>query len=399
MDSSIDGLILNGLHNNQTLAQIATSVADATGVELCLYSLGLQPLLLIADGSVLHNFERVFSQVYKKNCSLHSSFSVINIDEESYVISTVYKDGNQIGMLIIHPLGNQMDSSALRFLSSRLSKLCGMLLVPDSTSSPYYSVESLFASNLLLNLDTDSHLVADNPLISKLNGNYAVCAFHNSHQDLIKLKAAERDVEFFFHRSLHVIKDERILVFFHHLGAASLPDWIAEQLKSFCSQYGLQCGVSSCFKELEDKNHYILEAISCLGRASAEAEVVCADKKYCSLFFEQIAEGWEADTFSLYKLQQIADYDYANGTEYFSTLRAYFFAHNCITQAANSLYIDHSTLIYRLKKISSIFEIDLTDSVLLNTLRIGINFQNNRPVFHSISYPKAKNVRSVSVLA
>ena len=94
MDSSIDGLILNGLHNNQTLAQIATSVADATGVELCLYSLGLQPLLLIADGSVLQNFERVFSQVYKKNCSLHSSFSVINIDEESYVISTVYKDGN-----------------------------------------------------------------------------------------------------------------------------------------------------------------------------------------------------------------------------------------------------------------------------------------------------------------
>lgn len=398
MDASIDGLILHGLYNNQTLAQIAKTVAGATGVELCLYSLSLQPLLIIADGSVLRNFEMVFAQVYRKNYNLHSSFSVINIDGEPYVISPIYKDGNQIGILIIHSLRNQMDSSALRFLSTRLSKLCGMLMVPDSTASPYYSVESLLASNLILNLYTDSRLVADNPLISKLNGNYAVCAFRNPHQDLIKLKAAERDVDSFFHSSLHVIKDERILVFFHHLGSDSLPEWIAEQLKIFCSRYGLQCGVSSCFKEIEDKNHYILESISCLRHASAEAEVVYADKKYCSLFFEHIAEVWEADTFCLYKLQQIADYDYANGTEYFSTLRAYLFAHNCITQAAKNLYIDHSTLIYRLKKINSIFEIDLTDSALLNALRIGINFQNNRPAFYSSSFSTAKHKRSVSIL-
>ena len=46
-----------------------------------------------------------------------------------------------------------------------------------------------------------------------------------------------------------------------------------------------------------------------------------------------------------------------------------------MTAAANELYINHSTLNYRLKKLHSNFGIDVEDSRSMNALRFGlINF-------------------------
>ena len=58
-----------------------------------------------------------------------------------------------------------------------------------------------------------------------------------------------------------------------------------------------------------------------------------------------------------------------------ATLRAYLSSGNRVTAAANELYINHSTLNYRLKKLHSNFGIDVEDSRSMNALRFGlINF-------------------------
>lgn len=81
------------------------------------------------------------------------------------------------------------------------------------------------------------------------------------------------------------------------------------------------------------------------------------------------------DVFLLQKLVQISDYDQTFGTEYLATLRAYLSSGNRVTAAANELYINHSTLNYRLKKLHSNFGVDVEDSRSMNALRFGlINF-------------------------
>lgn len=94
------------------------------------------------------------------------------------------------------------------------------------------------------------------------------------------------------------------------------------------------------------------------------------------MFLKELTEEWGSEAFSLYKLRQIHTYDQENSTEYFATLRACLLAHNRTNQAANNLYINHSTLLYRKKRMKEIFDIDFFDPIQANILRLGImNFE------------------------
>ena len=282
-------------------------------------------------------------------------------------------------MLVYFPQGQQTDA-ALLSVADRLAKVCGVLTIPDTTTSFYYGFRKLLAANLILNLNSDVRLAAKNPLIQKMSGNYIVCALREKNDNLSALKLAEHSIENHFQNELHVLKDKQILLFFHHLGTQTekLPTWISEQIKGFCLQYGLLCGVSSCFDTLLDKNYFIQQALSCLNIADQRNILTYADNIHCTLFFEEITEAWGTDTFSLYKLRQIYAYDQDNGTEYFATLRACLFAHNRVIQAASSLYINHSTLLYRRKRMKELFDIDFLNPIQANILRIGImNFEHN----------------------
>ena len=377
---SIDGILLTGLHNKLPIDEILRQAAQAAGIELCLYSAELEIIFTNTDQAALRSFNAVISHFYQNNFDPRSLHSIVSFDEKAYVVRSIFKGHNWAGILLVYfPQGQQTDA-ALLSVADRLAKVCGVLTIPDTTTSFYYGFRKLLAANLILNLNSDVRLAAKNPLIQKMSGNYIVCALREKNDNLSALKLAEHSIENHFQNELHVLKDKQILLFFHHLGTQTekLPTWISEQIKGFCLQYGLLCGVSSCFDTLLDKNYFIQQALSCLNIADQRNILTYADNIHCTLFFEEITEAWGTDTFSLYKLRQIYAYDQDNGTEYFATLRACLFAHNRVIQAASSLYINHSTLLYRRKRMKELFDIDFLNPIHANILRIGImNFEHN----------------------
>ena len=70
----------------------------------------------------------------------------------------------------------------------------------------------------------------------------------------------------------------------------------------------------------------------------------------------------------------LQDLDRENGTQYFETLRTYLLMERDIPKTAQALIIHRTTLLYRLKKIQAITELDLEDPgqrlYLLLSLRI-----------------------------
>lgn len=371
MKNKLDGIILQGLLEGETLHRILRRVSDETGLELCMYSLNLHPALSLASPQMQERFKAVFSQM-SENGSGYTSFTVIRAEDGACAVVPVTKGSDRLGLLAL--FSRACDESDITYISDRLSKLCSRLATPDSLSSTYSDFEKLWASNLLLNTNSERELVASNPLISRLRGGYAICAIKSAGRDAAKLKYAEGYVETFLHSALHIVKDNSILVFLYNLGdddkAASKR--ILERLGALCGSGGLTGGLSTLFCDVADKNRYIEEALRCLELATEDSPLAFAGDMYLPLFFANVAETWGADTFGSYHLQQIRDYDVTNGTEYYATVRAYLLNHGRVLQAASSLYIDHSTLLYRLKKVSAIFEIDFSSPNAVNALRLGI---------------------------
>ena len=68
----------------------------------------------------------------------------------------------------------------------------------------------------------------------------------------------------------------------------------------------------------------------------------------------------------------LLDYDFKHSTNYLHTLDCYVNSDNSSTQAAKELFIDRSTLSYRLKKIVSIVPIDINDPAIAMKLKLGL---------------------------
>ena len=74
----------------------------------------------------------------------------------------------------------------------------------------------------------------------------------------------------------------------------------------------------------------------------------------------------------LSEIAMLADYDEKNHTEYLATLEAYLNFGNRLSPAASSMFIDRSTMKYRLQKIADLLGSDFEQPDTAKRLAIGI---------------------------
>lgn len=85
---------------------------------------------------------------------------------------------------------------------------------------------------------------------------------------------------------------------------------------------------------------------------------------------EWAVQGWYTYTIPLIKEAGLQDYaitklqqkDQENHTELYETLRLYLLCENNVTMAAKQLHIHRNTMVYRLKQIKDIIEVDVNDN-------------------------------------
>lgn len=150
---------------------------------------------------------------------------------------------------------------------------------------------------------------------------------------------------------------------------------LCDSLSSFAADYGLLCGLSVPFDGLQQRKLYKVQALDALrlGRGqSHKSRVFQVQGLHPQPLFQAAADQFGQSVLWRSDLQALVEYDQHNGTTYLETLKQYLLSAGNHTKAANQLFLDRSTLNYRLAKIRSILNCDLDDFKISLNLLIAI---------------------------
>lgn len=170
------------------------------------------------------------------------------------------------------------------------------------------------------------------------------------------------------------VLDGRLVMLF------SLPpggDIQRSMLRDFALQNNLLVGVSNRFQSLEQIQHEYQQAIRTveLSRELRLAEPVITFDDVAVFELLQCYRG-QGKVSSLVSphIRRLYDYDRENGSDYLKTLEAYFAYQGKPQAICDALHIHKNTLLYRIKRISSMFglKLDNGEEVLKYQLSIAI---------------------------
>ena len=171
--------------------------------------------------------------------------------------------------------------------------------------------------------------------------------------------------------------DRRLLVLFVNMRNERKD--VDDILVSFSSDNNLLCGLSLPFESLTERRFHKMQALDALRLGSQQASgerVFTAQSLYPEILFKAVVDKFGAHTLWRMDLQVLAKHDYQYGTAYLETLKQFLCSGGSHTKAANSLFVDRSTLNYRLTKIRSMMDCDLDDPDVALQLLVAINIYN-----------------------
>lgn len=147
-----------------------------------------------------------------------------------------------------------------------------------------------------------------------------------------------------------------------------------DKLRYFCELNALTCGVSHVFRSLNERGGYRKQAEQVLKIALGRGRkgVSAASGLYLELIVSGAVQRMGKKVLQLTEIEFLAAYDESNHTEYLATLDAYLRYGNRLSPAASSMFIDRSTLKYRLQKISDLLGVDFEDTEVSKRLSMGI---------------------------
>lgn len=158
-----------------------------------------------------------------------------------------------------------------------------------------------------------------------------------------------------------LVYNDEIIVLFQKDADNRLPDDMKKKITEICESSGLYAGMSNSFTDILKLESYHKQAIRALELGTAERDVpglYCYDHYYIHHILNSFSQKSESDTFCYPKLQKLLEYDRKNGTDLAYSLYMYLICERNSIVASNEMFIHRNTLIYRLKKIDSLVNID-----------------------------------------
>lgn len=152
-----------------------------------------------------------------------------------------------------------------------------------------------------------------------------------------------------------------------------------DALRTFIADYDLQCGLSLPFACIEERRFYKAQALHTLQlgqRRDAKESLFQADWLYPELLLKAVADKFGTRMLWRTDLQVLVTHDQQNGTAYLKTLGQYLRSGGSLTKTAGQLFIDRSTLNYRLEKIQSMMNCDIEDPACASRLLIAISIHD-----------------------
>lgn len=140
--------------------------------------------------------------------------------------------------------------------------------------------------------------------------------------------------------------------------------WLRHTLAPLCRDYCRYAGISSPVRGIRELPMAAYQADVALGQAfRLQNERWVIPFSDCALdhIFSHVDSPLSLHQLAAPELLLLRDQDKENGTQYFETLRTYLLLERDIPRASEKLIIHRTTLLYRLKKIQSLIQVDLED--------------------------------------
>lgn len=393
----LDELILKCLADGMGLHRIMQELYGACGVWLAVFDTSSGTIFCVPDGDagrmdVLERLKRVIVDGFlagdaKTVALLRDGKPVVfGPDEECGRLHVCGVASPHTEPRSIISAGIS-DESWLELGHELLSRLCRLYEFFNRRSAREQPVrdsnylESGLARELILGVgDISKSLFGDlyelrfNGLSTGIEPDYVVAAMSPAAPaDERTLAELGRALVKLVPQSFRLVTGGRLYIFAYGIGSRRMCSF-HDKLRYFCELNSLVCGVSDSFGSLKQRGGYRRQAEQVLKLSLDEGRrgVTLVDDVYFEMILSGAVESVGKKVLELSEVTLLADYDEKNNTDYLATLEAYLSFGNRLSAAASSMFIDRSTMKYRLQKISDLLCADFDDPDTAKRLSLGI---------------------------
>ena len=126
----------------------------------------------------------------------------------------------------------------------------------------------------------------------------------------------------------------------------------------------LRVGLSNCFKNFSDLPTFVRQAQDTLRMGLQKDNTIWCydfDTYALQILLERCSKGHKPADLCLEKLQMLIDYDIEHNRNYVHILKIYLQCNMSVAKAMRILYVQRATLLYQLKRIEEISQLNLQD--------------------------------------
>lgn len=237
----------------------------------------------------------------------------------------------------------------------------------DRKNHQYHNTDEIIRS-FLKGTPPDSTAVSLllNMLNWKKNDQYICIRLQNQQKDAnpVSDHLIHSDLFQLFPNSYILYTDQQQCIVLNLTIAALPAHEIHYQLSPICLEYCLYAGISSPVWGINDLSQAFCQAGIALRQAfyqRSEQWVISFSMCALDYILQNIKTDLRPSNLVAPELLTLLKYDCQKGTSYFETLRTFLLYERDIPKASEALILHRTTLIYRIKKIQSITNIDLDD--------------------------------------
>lgn len=218
--------------------------------------------------------------------------------------------------------------------------------------------------------EAEWHRISGNPL----RGKYFIAALSpsNKHNSILEFLSMRLRL---IHRYItYVEKENYCYVLFYNILSEQVLRNIQAHLSDYLMQYGLHCGISEPFDNIDDIQTYIYQSRKAIkiGISNHEEELLhLFENLRTEIMLDYITENMEVANFTHPLFAKLVSDDEKNNTQYFQTLLVYLNSICDSALAAKALSIHRNTVLYRINHIIECYEYDLNDPAVIKDLSLS----------------------------
>ena len=164
--------------------------------------------------------------------------------------------------------------------------------------------------------------------------------------------------------SIAVALKDRILLIVNLASSSFTKESIRSYLSPFIRENLLRVGLSNCFRHFADLPLFFGQAQDALHMGSLKDNTIWCydfDDYALRILLERCGRDRKLKALCPEKLQVLIDYDREHNRSYANILKTYLQCNMSVAKAMKRLYVQRATLLYQLKRIEEISQLDLQD--------------------------------------